>query len=158
MTSTFKFFVNRTSSKKLKRSMVLIRSEANETESAPLLLPFVVVGLLWGATNPYIRLGTLRVESKLSTPAPLSTLVLSHVTAPLFVVPQLLNLSGSVLFTFLLGLPSTQLSLAVPVANGTSILANAVVDWAVERTEELSTSYLCGILCLGLGVLLCSGE
>ncbi len=87
-------------------------------------------------------------------------MVLAHVTTPAFLVPQLLNLSGSLLFTVLLHQPGSRLSFAVPLANGTSILANAVVDWAVagKSDRRVSARYLLGVACLGLGVLLCSIE
>lgn len=135
------------------------------TLTSGFVLPFVLVGLLWGATNPLIRRGTLLVERKAvrqANGAPgarhrVRSRLEVHLTTPAFLVPQLLNLSGSVLFWYLLRQPGALLSLAVPVANGTSILANAVADWAVEPVRaEVSVQYLCGVACLLAGVLLCS--
>ena len=137
------------------------------TLTSGFVLPFVLVGLLWGATNPLIRRGTLLVERKAASVrqangAPgarhrVRSRLEVHLTTPAFLVPQLLNLSGSALFWYLLRQPGALLSLAVPVANGTSILANAVVDWAVEPVRaEVSVQYLCGVSCLLAGVLLCS--
>jgi hypothetical protein len=123
-------------------------------ESSAFLLQFIAVGLLWGATNPFIREGTLVARKRTGNA------VLVHLTTPRYIVPQLLNLSGSVLFAAILRHPRAQLSLAVPLANGTSILANALVDWVIggrqNREDCTSASYLCGVACLALGVFLCS--
>ena len=131
--------------------------DSSSPEPAVFFLQFVLVGLLWGATNPYIRRGTLAVEARARRP---KNTVLAHVTTLAFIVPQLLNLSGSLLFTSLLRQPGSRLSIAVSLANGTSILANAVVDWLVagENERQVSAKYLLGVGCLVLGVLLCSIE
>ena len=135
--------------------------QTQHSEPAAFFLEFFLVGLLWGATNPFIRRGTLVVRSREDR---YKNAVLAHLSTPAFIVPQLLNLSGSLLFTVLLRQPGSRLSIAVPLANGTSILSNALVDWAVAikgehgRAHRVSASYLFGVACLGLGVLLCSVE
>ena len=128
---------------------------SSSSEPAAFLLQFILVGLLWGATNPYIRRGTLAVQARRPKNA-----VVAHVTTPAFIVPQLLNLSGSLFYSLLLRQPGSRLSIAVPLANGTSILANAVVDWSVagKNDRQVSAKYLLGVVCLVLGVLLCSSE
>lgn len=57
---------------------------------------------------------------------PAADALLQHLAAPAFILPQLLNLSGSVLFAAALAHGS--ISAAVPLANGVSLAANAVVD------------------------------
>ena len=130
---------------------------SSSAEPATFLLQFILVGFLWGATNPYIRRGTLVVQRRALRS---KNAFVAHVTTPAFIVPQLLNLSGSLLFTLLLRQPGSRLSIAVSLANGTSILTNAVVDWAVagKNGRHVSAKYLLGVACLVLGVLLCSNE
>ncbi len=80
--------------------------------------------------------------------------MLLHLTTPSFIIPQLLNLSGSVLFALSLG--SNDLSIAVPLANGTSLFANALVDHFLGNGAPIWPGFP-GILLIITGVTLCSG-
>jgi Putative transmembrane family 234 len=81
--------------------------------------------------------------------------VLLHLTAPAFIIPQLLNLCGSILFAISLG--PNDLSIAVPLANGTSLFANAIVDHFLGNGAPIWPG-LPGILLIITGVTLCSGS
>jgi hypothetical protein len=80
----------------------------------------------WRAGAPGVRSASRRRRHSLPTPtlprfhvpAGLAWLdgLLHHLLTPAFIVPQALNLCGSVLFAATLG--STNISLAAPVANG----------------------------------------
>lgn len=120
------------------------------------LLP-IVVGLLWGITNPFIARGT-RLAAK--TPArqfiglgPLDGL-LHHLLTPAFLLPQALNLVGSVLFAAALG--SCDISIAAPVANGVSLAANALFDHLLGDRLSSPTGGAAGVLLVCLGVTLCT--
>jgi len=80
---------------------------------------------------------------------------LLHLTTPAFIVPQLLNFSGSALFARALG--QSDLSVAVPLANGVSLAANAVVDHFLGEGIPLWPG-IPGILLITLGVALCAGK
>lgn len=117
-------------------------------------LPFVGVGLLWGATNPLIKKGSVLVERQRGTG---NASVLADwralLTTPSFLVPQLLNQTGSVLFVWLLG--GASISTAVPVANATSLAANAVAD--VLLGEKFKTVPLAfGLVLVFCGIMLCT--
>lgn len=83
----------------------------------------ILVGVLWGATNPLIKRGSVLVESKKSGAQGWLAEWRALLTTPSFLVPQLLNQSGGALFIFLLG--GADISTAVPVANATSLAGGA---------------------------------
>jgi hypothetical protein len=64
--------------------------------SSPLLFAWLV-GLLWGLTNPLVKKGTCTASKKPGNA------LWAHLTTPAFIVPQVLNQTGSVLFVWLLG-------------------------------------------------------
>lgn len=122
-----------------------------------------------GVTNPLIRRGTLLVEKRQTGRRaaggsrkhrsttdqlfPVFESVYDHLVCWQFSVPQGLNLLGSVLFAQ--ALKDSQISLAVPLTNGTSIVSTAVVDFILGEGVPVWPG-VPGVLCLGLGVALCS--
>ena len=85
--------------------------------------------------------------------SPFLNSLLLHLTTPAFIIPQLLNLSGSILFALSLG--SADLSIAVPLANGVSLFSNAIVDHFVGEGAPLWPG-IPGIVLILTGVTLCS--
>ena len=61
---------------------------------------------------------------------------------------------GSALFAWSLGF--SRISVAVPVANGVSLAANAAVDWLLLGDRLQLGSAVPGLLLVLLGVTLCS--
>lgn len=122
---------------------------------APLL-----VGLIWGATNPLIKRGAVAAEEKKHKHKQQTTEEAGWLnqwvlwlSTPTLVVPQLVNQSGSVLFTYLLG-SGRDLSTLVPVANSAALAINAVTDLALG--EQLDRGLLVlGVVLVAAGVLLC---
>lgn len=86
------------------------------------LAPFVV-GTVWGATNPLIKRGSIIVEQRKAVEHGLLSEWKALLTTPAFLIPQLLNQSGGILFIVLLG--ESDISQAVPVANATSLAGEA---------------------------------
>lgn len=125
-----------------------------------------LIGSDAGVTNPLIRRGTLLVEKRRraaggfkrhrATESVLFTVLQSvydHLVCWQFSLPQGLNLLGSVLFAR--ALKDSQISLAVPLTNGTSIVSTAVVDFIIGEGVPVWPG-VPGVVCLGLGVALCS--
>jgi hypothetical protein len=89
----------------------------------------LLVGVIWGSTNPFIRRGSLAVEQ-----AQQQQQLQGHSKqwaswfSPYIVIPWVINQLGSLLFVVVLG--QSDISMAVPVANAISIAANAVVSMA----------------------------
>ena len=119
----------------------------------------VGVGVLWGCTNSFIKRGSVVADSKKVDQACDSSWSVAHLWVNLlttwrFVVPQALNLVGSVCFAYLLG--RAPLSFVVPVTNAISLLSNAMTDWLLG--EHIDLAYAApGVLLLALGVGLCAG-
>jgi hypothetical protein len=115
---------------------------------------WVLVGLLWGATNPLIKRGSVTVEAKR---AGREGGVLGEwralLTTPSFLLPQLLNQAGSVLFA--VSLAYSDISVAVPIANATSLAANAVADLLLGERFRIAC-LLPGLLLVGSGIVLCT--
>ena len=116
------------------------------------------VGIVWGCTNSFIKQGSLAAESRSQAkPDHLEYAVVGLwfrlLTTWRYLLPQALNLAGSVCFTVLLG--AAPLSFVVPVTNAVSLLANAMTDWALGETVDLAYAAP-GVLLLALGVGLCA--
>uniref|UniRef100_A0A1B0BQM2 EamA domain-containing protein n=1 Tax=Glossina palpalis gambiensis TaxID=67801 RepID=A0A1B0BQM2_9MUSC len=111
-----------------------------------LLASLVGIGLLWGVTNPFIRLGsqtTARVKAKL----PLMDLK--------FWLPFLLNQCASVLYAWTL--QTCSITTAVPIANSlnflfTAITGNLLGEKIVGRKVILGAALVClGSIAIVLG-------
>lgn len=116
------------------------------------------VGIVWGCTNSYIKQGSLAAESGSQVAVQRSRYALLDLWCRLlttwrFLLPQTLNLAGSVCFALLLG--AAPLSFVVPVTNAVSLLANAMTDWALGEPIDLAYAAP-GILLLAIGVGLCA--
>uniref|UniRef100_A0A8C5LUK9 Transmembrane protein 234 n=1 Tax=Leptobrachium leishanense TaxID=445787 RepID=A0A8C5LUK9_9ANUR len=94
--------------------------------SATDLLSLILVSILWGATNPFLRKGAEgleRVKEQRSVRQFLSE-ARFLVSNWRYVIPFMLNQSGSVVFY--LTLASAELSLAVPVCNSLALVFTTV--------------------------------
>ncbi|KAM4724065.1 transmembrane protein 234 [Anableps anableps] len=86
------------------------------------VLSLVLVSLLWGCTNPFLKKGSEGIENVTETNrvsqllAEIKFLLLNMK----YLVPFLLNQSGSLVYFYTLS--TTDLSLAVPVANSLTFL------------------------------------
>ncbi|XP_069676583.1 transmembrane protein 234 homolog [Periplaneta americana] len=114
----------------------------------------IAVGVLWGATNPFIRKGSAGVEK---VKASHSSLQLFYEVKYLvyrwqYVIPFILNQCGSVLYYIALG--TSDLTLAVPVANSLTFVATAICGWAIGEELPQRNTYL-GILLVLCGIVLC---
>ena len=122
------------------------------------LIPSPFLCYISGSTNPFIRKGVLRIqERKQQLPSswfsnPLNDLAV-HLTTFAFVVPQVLNLCGGILFA--LTVRQSALSIAVPLANGVSIATNALTDHFLGEGISLWPG-IPGVLLIVAGVILCS--
>lgn len=144
------------------------------SSSSPLstLIQCAIIGVVWGATNPFVRLGTIAVEDKRkkaaqqqrqrSTPArgaakttPPASPFWLYLTTPQFLVPQLLNQSGGVAFSALLATGAAPLSVAVPAVNAAALAANALADVLLGEQYRLAL-LVPGVLLVTSGLVLCS--
>lgn len=121
----------------------------------------LLVGLTWGCTNPFLRRGSLAVEAA-SSGGPQSPQPVANTKTRAWLSlggAWAVNQVGSALFVLLLG-QGADISMAVPVANGISIAANAVVSvwrksvclFAVAKAESAASS-VGSVLCVNCALL-----
>ncbi|KAK2868007.1 hypothetical protein FQN49_003252 [Arthroderma sp. PD_2] len=141
------------------------------------LLSFLLVGLAWGFTTPFIRRAAVdfnarneakQGDSPSTAGAGKSSLlsaswikerivsvfwtVVNLLRTPAYSVPLLINLTGSVWFFLLVG--KHELSLTVPITNSTAFLFTVLGEWYVEGKVISKETWLGMILVLG-GIALC---
>jgi hypothetical protein len=118
----------------------------------------ILIGFLWGATNPFIRRGVLIAEytkPKNHTGISFLNAIIHHLSTPAFAIPQLLNLSGGILFTATLSSAGADISIISPVANGVSLASNAVFDHLLGDTIDFKR-VVPGLLLVFTGITLCT--
>ena len=114
---------------------------------------FIVVAVIWGCTNPLLKRGSRGIEkvehqnSFLQLLAELKFLVLNWQ----YMVPFLLNQSGSLLYYITLA--QADISLAVPVTNSLTFLVTTAAGRYMG--EELSGRTYAGIALVLCGITLC---
>ncbi|EFR02692.1 integral membrane protein [Nannizzia gypsea CBS 118893] len=141
------------------------------------LLSFLLVGLAWGFTTPFIRRAAVdfnaRNEAKQTVNQAAARnkkksflsvawlkekvvsvfwTVVNLLRTPAYSVPLLINLTGSIWFFLLVG--KHELSLTVPITNSTAFLFTVLGEWYVEGKVISKETWLGMILVLG-GIGLC---
>ncbi|AEO57106.1 hypothetical protein MYCTH_2302915 [Thermothelomyces thermophilus ATCC 42464] len=131
------------------------------------VLSFLLVGLAWGFTTPFIRRAAKDhrpgAHPLLDLPAvrrsPLRRracaaffAVVDLLRNPRYAVPLLLNLTGSVWFFLLVG--RAELSLTVPIVNTVAFLFTVIGEWWVEG-KVISRETMIGMLLSVGGIALC---
>ncbi|KAG5928615.1 hypothetical protein E4U42_000329 [Claviceps africana] len=131
------------------------------------ILSFLLVGLAWGLTTPFIR----RAAQSHRPPAhPIldTDAVKNHwlrrrlyaaffaaldlLRNPRYAIPLLLNLTGSVWFFLLIG--QAELSLTVPIVNTMAFLFTVLGEWYVEG-KVISRDTAVGMVFSLVGIALC---
>ncbi|KAK7140424.1 hypothetical protein R3I94_012895 [Phoxinus phoxinus] len=122
--------------------------------SAGEVLCLLLVAILWGGTNPFLKKGSEGIEGVqrdnklLQFLAEIKFLFLNLK----YLVPFLLNQSGSVVFYFTLA--STDLSLAVPMVNSLTFLFTLLMGKLLGE-EFGGKGALLGMLLIMSGVTVC---
>lgn len=131
------------------------------------LLAFLLVGLAWGLTTPFIRRAAKDhsppLHPLLSSPQVANSPVRRRVYGALFAVwdllrnpryavPLVLNLTGSVWFFLLIG--KAELSLTVPIVNTLAFLFTVMGEWYVEG-KVISRDTMAGMVLSVGGIALC---
>ncbi|XP_005477203.1 transmembrane protein 234 isoform X2 [Oreochromis niloticus] len=107
------------------------------------LLSLLLVSVLWGCTNPFLKRGTEGIENvtKTSKVAQLLAELRFLFLNIKYLVPFLLNQSGSVVYYYTLS--TTELSFAVPVANSLTLLCTLLTGKFLG--EEIGGKQLLGM-------------
>lgn len=117
-------------------------------------LNLVLVGILWGATNPFIRRGTTGVDEIEADSSLWKTFleIKFLITRWQYIVPFLINQCGSVLYVY--ALQHTHLSVAVPVANSCTFLFTALTAMLLGEQKHSRKTYI-GIGLVSVGIAIC---
>ncbi|CAI5727376.1 unnamed protein product [Peronospora effusa] len=120
------------------------------------LVSFVFVGALWGCTNPFIKLGSndhIMYTRKDNSIGEYVNQLVGLVKNWQFVLPFLLNQSGSVAYVYLLS--STDISNAVPICNSLTFVFTAITSRLLGEKLQRPASTYTGMLLILLGVAIC---
>mmetsp|Transcript_1329 Transcript_1329/g.1775 ORF Transcript_1329/g.1775 Transcript_1329/m.1775 type:complete len:132 (-) Transcript_1329:25-420(-) len=115
----------------------------------------VVVGVLWGCTNPLMKYGSKGItELPKKNNAILQFLSEFYFlfTRWQYLVPFLINMSGSVVFYKSLG--DSELSLVVPITNSLTFLFTTLTSRMLGE-QQLNKYSLVGIIFVLIGVSIC---
>uniref|UniRef100_A0A3B4A7X0 Uncharacterized protein n=1 Tax=Periophthalmus magnuspinnatus TaxID=409849 RepID=A0A3B4A7X0_9GOBI len=117
------------------------------------LLSLVLVSMLWGCTNPLLKRGSRGIET-VAQPNRVAQ-VLAELKFLLlnlsYIVPFLLNQSGSLVYYYTLS--TTELSLAVPVTNSLTFLCTLITGKLLG--EEFGGKAVAGMFLTMAGITLC---
>ncbi|EEH41057.1 hypothetical protein PAAG_03343 [Paracoccidioides lutzii Pb01] len=139
------------------------------------ILSFLLVGVAWGFTTPFIRRAAVDFNARNQRRAspqqggtedvsgsscswlkrsllPLLQTVVDLLRTPGYSVPLLLNVTGSVWFFLLVG--KHELSLTVPITNSIAFLFTVLGEWYVEGKVISKSTWLGMFMVLG-GIALC---
>jgi len=131
------------------------------------VIGFLMIGLAWGFTTPFIR-----KAARTHTPPPHPILesqsakdswiksrlygaffgVVDLLRNPKYAIPLVINLTGSIWFFLLIG--QAELSLTVPITNSLAFLFTVLGDWWVDR-KVISRDTWIGMALSLCGIALC---
>lgn len=118
------------------------------------ILSMLVVGALWGCTNPLLRKGSVEVESSSSSKK--KNVLASSLKFFLNIkvwLPYVLNQSGSVVFYVLLA--NSDISMAVPICNATALLFSFVTSSLLGEPIQKPFRTAAGGFLILVGVAIC---
>lgn len=135
------------------------------------IISFLLVGIAWGFTTPFIRRAAVKYKSPTAETHPslfderkswasrkFWTVVYSIsglLRTPSYAIPLLCNLTGSIWFFLLVG--QAELSLTVPITNSLAFLFTVLGEWyadgkLIERDTWIGMIFVCG----GIGLCVVS--
>ncbi|TKA30654.1 hypothetical protein B0A50_02374 [Salinomyces thailandicus] len=132
------------------------------------VLGFLLVGIAWGFTTPFMRRAAVARDQRPKTPRPFLSdpkvswvkrkvwavvyALLDLLKTPTYAIPLLLNVTGSVWFFLLIG--QAELSLTVPITNSLAFLFTVMGEWWAEGKVISRDTWIGMAFVLG-GIALC---
>ncbi|OCT52816.1 hypothetical protein CLCR_10854 [Cladophialophora carrionii] len=128
------------------------------------ILSFLLVGVCWGFTTPFIRKAAVNYTApshqSMTDPnrswisrqiAKAFFTVLGLLRSPGYAIPLVMNLTGSIWFFLLVG--QAELSLTVPITNSLAFLFTVLGEWYAEGKLISRDTWLGMVLvCGGIGL------
>ena len=129
-------------------------------------LAIVVISSIWGITNPLLKKGAINVFNRPEETKDGHFLITALkqfgrlISCWRYVVPFLVNLSGSVLLFLWLFLQneSAGISVIVPAVNALTFIFTACFSWLLLGEEILTFKKITGLTCIATGTYLCGFE
>lgn len=117
-------------------------------------IALVLVGFLWGATNPLIKLGSVGIDNVQTNGRAPKILqeILFLATRWQYIVPFLLNQCGSVIYVF--ALQNADLSMAVPIANSCTFVFTALMAMCIGEKMPSPRAFV-GMALIVVGISIC---
>ncbi|XP_050541466.1 transmembrane protein 234 homolog isoform X2 [Daktulosphaira vitifoliae] len=110
------------------------------------LIKLFIVGILWGGSNPFLKQATNKKNKNVSIIYELY----GYLSNWKYILAFIANQSGSLLFYY--SLRDSDISMAIPIANGISLLSTSVIGTIIgEEKPKIKT--MIGVLLLILGIL-----
>ncbi|XP_055372575.1 transmembrane protein 234 homolog [Condylostylus longicornis] len=118
------------------------------------ILSLISVGLLWGATNPFLKKGSkgienIKAKTKLQKFSQEIQFLLKN---PSNSIPLLLNQSGSLIYV--LTLQNANLTMAVPIANALSFVFTAFAGYFLGEIHSKNTLFGSLLVIIGSSLLI----
>ncbi|ORE05599.1 transmembrane protein [Rhizopus microsporus var. microsporus] len=129
------------------------------SDSIRQLFGFILVAICWGSTNPLIKKGSAGLE-KVSERYPLGGLqkwfaeIKYLLTKWQYLVPLVINLSGSIVYYYTLG--KSDMSLAVPITNSLTFIFSLMTGLLLGESIGGRDAWL-GMGLVIIGVVICVG-
>ncbi|KAL0479974.1 hypothetical protein AKO1_007321 [Acrasis kona] len=117
----------------------------------------IAAAFTWGVTNPFLKKASTESlnQPKGEKPKTFMQNLYQLFTSWKYILTQLINWSGSVLFMFALG--ATDITTAVPVTNSLTFVITELTDtWVLKSQERKNkTSLYIGIALVLTGIAIC---
>lgn len=113
----------------------------------------ILVGALWGCTNPLLREGSAKASQGKVDEDSLLWRSLEKFRSYRVWLPYAVNQSGSLLYYFTLA--NSDLSLAVPVCNGLALVFSIITSYALGEEITNPARTILGSTLVVLGVAVC---
>eukprot|EP01112_Ceratiomyxa_fruticulosa_P013735 TRINITY_DN387_c0_g4_i2.p1 TRINITY_DN387_c0_g4~~TRINITY_DN387_c0_g4_i2.p1 ORF type:complete len:138 (+),score=8.90 TRINITY_DN387_c0_g4_i2:131-544(+) len=113
----------------------------------------IIVGMLWGCTNPLMKRGSkgvseIRRDSAIKQFFAEFKFLFSRYQ---YVIPLVINLSGSIVFYYTLG--KTDISLVVPITNSLTFLFTTLTSRFLGEEYPTNSTYIgMGLVLLGVSI------
>lgn len=128
------------------------------------LLGYLIVGLCWGVTNPFIKRATMTKALENASSEGEKGVVQSHratlrqfCTEPRIFLPFLVNQSGSIVYYLLLS--KEPISKAAPICNALTFILTAITGYVFLKEEIRSPLLLAtGSFLVLCGIYLCCSD
>ncbi|XP_043793621.1 transmembrane protein 234 homolog [Apis laboriosa] len=114
----------------------------------------IVVPFIWGITNPFIKKGAKGLENVKSSSkfGQFFEEFVFLITNLKYLVPFIINQSGSILY--FLTLSKTDISLAIPVTNSLTFMVTAITG-SILGEEKIHKNTYIGMILILIGTILC---